>query len=311
MLAWLYAPGADLAPLVPADVDLSVSAPWALDQVVDAAAPHRPRGPGAPQGRHRPGPRRQHGRGLGRPGRAAAAAQASGAVEVVGVWSHMAYADDPEHPTVRRQVEVFDEAVAAAGAAGGAAAAAAPGQLGGHPDQPGHPLRPGAPRPRRLRPLAGAAAGRPRRARAAAGDVAARPARPGQGRAGGTGRLLRPRLHDADGHDARPGAAGLRRRRAAARVRRRAGAGGRHPHVVAGPGVHGPVRRRPRTRCGAARLGGRPRRAVRRRQRRPHRAGLGRGRRDDQLRGRHPHRGRLPRRYTGLEADEPSGTVEP
>ena len=114
VLAWLFAPGADLAPLVLADVDLSVSAPWALDQVVDAA---RRAGRAA----------RVHLKvdtGLARGGstvadwdalvRLAAAAEASGEVEVVGVWSHMANADDPGHPTVRRQVEVFHDAVAAA-----------------------------------------------------------------------------------------------------------------------------------------------------------------------------------------------------
>jgi alanine racemase len=114
VLAWLYAPGADLAPLVLADVDLSVSAPWALDQVVDAA--------------RRTGRRaRVHLKvdtGLARGGStvaawegllaAAAGAAAAGEVELVGVWSHMANADDPTHPTVRRQVEVFHEAVATA-----------------------------------------------------------------------------------------------------------------------------------------------------------------------------------------------------
>lgn len=115
VLAWLYAPGADLAPLVLADVDLSVSAPWALEQVVDAA--------------RRSGRRaRVHLKvdtGLARGGSTVAdwggllaltaAAEATGEVEVVGVWSHMANADDPTHPTVRRQVEVFHEAVATAG----------------------------------------------------------------------------------------------------------------------------------------------------------------------------------------------------
>ena len=34
------------------------------------------------------------------------------------MWSHFAYADEPEHPTVRRQREVFEEAVRAVEAAG-------------------------------------------------------------------------------------------------------------------------------------------------------------------------------------------------
>ena len=38
-------------------------------------------------------------------------AQAEGAVRVTGVWSHFAFADEPDHPTVRRQAEVFADAV--------------------------------------------------------------------------------------------------------------------------------------------------------------------------------------------------------
>ena len=45
---------------------------------------------------------------------AAARAQADGEVAVVGLWSHMAYADAPTHPTIGAQVRVFEEAVALA-----------------------------------------------------------------------------------------------------------------------------------------------------------------------------------------------------
>ena len=48
----------------------------------------------------------------------AARAQADGEVEVVGLWSHMAYADAPTHPTIGRQVAVFEEAVGLARDAG-------------------------------------------------------------------------------------------------------------------------------------------------------------------------------------------------
>ena len=41
-----------------------------------------------------------------------AAAQAEGAVEVTGVWSHFAWADAPQHPTVRAQQARFVEACA-------------------------------------------------------------------------------------------------------------------------------------------------------------------------------------------------------
>jgi alanine racemase len=111
ILTWLYAPGAPLAELLEADVDVSVAAPWALDEVVAAA---RRTGRTA----------RVHLKvdtGLGRNGLmpadlpgvldAALRAQAEGAVVVTGVWSHLAFADEPEHPTVRRQAEVFADAV--------------------------------------------------------------------------------------------------------------------------------------------------------------------------------------------------------
>jgi alanine racemase len=49
---------------------------------------------------------------------AAARAQADGDLTVVGLWSHMAYADAPTHPTIAAQVSVFDEAVDVARAAG-------------------------------------------------------------------------------------------------------------------------------------------------------------------------------------------------
>lgn len=112
VLAWLYAPGAELATAIAADVDLSVGAAWALSDVVDAA--------------------RETGRtarihlkvdtGLGRNGvlpreleplvDAALAAEAEGLVRLVGVWSHLAMADDPGHPTVRAQHQVFADVVA-------------------------------------------------------------------------------------------------------------------------------------------------------------------------------------------------------
>ena len=114
VLSWLAVPGEDLAAGVAADVDLSVSAPWALAEVVAAA---REAGQRA----------RVHLKvdtGLSRGGAtaadwpelvtAAAKAAAADEVEVVGVWSHFAYADAPGHPTIAGQVAAFTEAVAAA-----------------------------------------------------------------------------------------------------------------------------------------------------------------------------------------------------
>ncbi len=118
VLTWLYSPHEDLDPLLLADVDVSVSGAFALTQVLDAA---RRTG-------HTARVHLKVDTGLGRGGvppreypallQAAVAAQAEGALEVVGVWSHLAWADQPEHPTVRRQADVFADAVRAAERAG-------------------------------------------------------------------------------------------------------------------------------------------------------------------------------------------------
>ena len=118
LLAWLHTPGTDYAAALAADVEVSVNAEWALAEVVAAA-------------RATGGSARVHlfaDTGLSREGAteaewpdlvaAAARAQADGEVAVVGLWSHMAYADAPTHPTIGAQVRVFEEAVAVARAAG-------------------------------------------------------------------------------------------------------------------------------------------------------------------------------------------------
>jgi alanine racemase len=118
VLAWLHAPGTDYGAALAADVDVSVNAGWGLAEVVAAA--------------------RESGRtarvhlcadtGLSREGatpadwpvlvEAAARAQADGDVVVTGLWSHLAYADAPRHPTIGAQVRVFEEAVGLARGAG-------------------------------------------------------------------------------------------------------------------------------------------------------------------------------------------------
>ncbi|SHG02966.1 alanine racemase [Jatrophihabitans endophyticus] len=120
LLAWLWTPGeADTVErAVAADVDLSVSSTWQLAAVREAATA---------TGRTA----RVHLKidtGLSRNGAAAsdwpelvtavAKAQAEGSVEAVGVWSHFAYADEPGHPTIARQLDVFADALAAAARAG-------------------------------------------------------------------------------------------------------------------------------------------------------------------------------------------------
>ena len=118
VLAWLYSPHADLTPAVALDVDLSVSSIAALDQVLAAARStgrvarvHLKIDTGLARGG-------ATSRGWGDLVTAAAGAQSEQAVDVVGVWSHLAWADAPEHPTVRAQAETFAVAVRTAESAG-------------------------------------------------------------------------------------------------------------------------------------------------------------------------------------------------
>jgi alanine racemase len=111
VLSWLATPGEDLAAAVAADVDLSASAPWAVAELVAAA-----RDTGCPARVHL-----KIDTGLSRGGApaadwpdlvtAAAKAAADGEVQVIGIWSHFAYADAPGHPTIARQVAEFTDAV--------------------------------------------------------------------------------------------------------------------------------------------------------------------------------------------------------
>jgi len=118
VLSWLHAPGADMAAAIAADIDISVAAAWALEEVVAAA-------------RHLGRSARVHLKvdtGLGRGGTApadwsdllaaVATAQAEGSVEVVGIWSHYAWADAPTHPTVVRQQQAFTDALEVAAGLG-------------------------------------------------------------------------------------------------------------------------------------------------------------------------------------------------
>jgi alanine racemase len=118
LLAWLNGPGEDMAAALTADVEVSVNAAWGLAEVVAAA-----RATGRTARLHL-----KVDTGLSRGGAtpeqwpdlvaAAARAQADGEVEVVGLWSHLAYADAPTHPTIGLQVGVFEQAVAVARDAG-------------------------------------------------------------------------------------------------------------------------------------------------------------------------------------------------
>jgi alanine racemase len=118
VLAWLMGPGERWADALRADIDVSVSATWALDEVVAAAVET-----GRTARVHL-----QVDSGLTRGGAALAdwpdlvdaarKAEADGSVLVTGLWSHFAYADAPGHQTIARQAAVFREAVAHAEGAG-------------------------------------------------------------------------------------------------------------------------------------------------------------------------------------------------
>ncbi|BCJ44349.1 alanine racemase [Actinoplanes ianthinogenes] len=115
VLAWLIAPGLPLHEGIAAGIDLSAATPALLDELVTAA-------------RRAGQPARVHLKldtGLSRGGavpdewpalfEAAAKAQAGGDVEIVGVWSHFACADEPGHESVDRQLAVFADGLALAG----------------------------------------------------------------------------------------------------------------------------------------------------------------------------------------------------
>ncbi|GLY76664.1 alanine racemase [Actinoallomurus iriomotensis] len=117
-MCWLYAPGERFDDAVAEDVDLSATSVGQVEEITRAAA--------------RVGRQvRLHLKtdtGLARSGAtpadwpalvdAALRAQAEGLATVVGLWSHMACADEPGHPSIAAQLREFDEAVELAEKAG-------------------------------------------------------------------------------------------------------------------------------------------------------------------------------------------------
>lgn len=112
LMAWLNAPGERWEDALDADIDVSANATWAVAEIVSAA---RETGRTA----------RLHLKidtGLGRGGAprsdwpnlidAALKARADGAVEVVGLWSHLAVAEAPGHHANVAQLAAFQEAAA-------------------------------------------------------------------------------------------------------------------------------------------------------------------------------------------------------
>ena len=115
VVAWLWPPGQDPGPALRAGVQVGVSSLGHLDAVLAATA----------------GPAQIHLKidtGLSRNGvtmaalepllAAAAAAQAAGRIEIVGLMSHLASADVPGDPSVPEQTAAFIQACEAAAASG-------------------------------------------------------------------------------------------------------------------------------------------------------------------------------------------------
>lgn len=118
ILAWLDLPGTDRAPGIAAGIDLTASSLAELDLIIDAAERAD-----APANTHL-----KIDTGLCRNGcppadwpelvTRAAKAQAAGHLRVVAIWSHLACADEPGHPSVDSQADRFDLAYRQARQAG-------------------------------------------------------------------------------------------------------------------------------------------------------------------------------------------------
>lgn len=111
VLSWLHAPGLDFAPALERDIDFGVPAEWELTEL--AAAARRIGRPARVQLKVDTGLARNGAYGADWPRliRAAQPLSAEGVIEVVGVFTHFAFADSPDHPTVRAQQEKFADAV--------------------------------------------------------------------------------------------------------------------------------------------------------------------------------------------------------
>ncbi len=118
LLCWLYGPDTELAPVVDADVDVTVHSAEQLSMISAVAATlgHTARIQlKIDTGLSRNGAPAQHWEQLCLLAREAID---SGAVEITGIWSHLAVADDPAHPSVTAQRDAFAEALKIADAAG-------------------------------------------------------------------------------------------------------------------------------------------------------------------------------------------------
>jgi len=118
VLTWLATPGEDYTPAIERDIDVTA---YTVAQVDAIAAAARSLGVRARL-------QLKVDTGLGRGGatetlwpavvEAAADAEQSGAVQVVGVWSHFACSDEPDHPSNDAQEKAFAQSLAVVDAVG-------------------------------------------------------------------------------------------------------------------------------------------------------------------------------------------------
>ncbi len=114
LLAWLGVPGEDYRDAIIADIDLTASSITQLDEIVAAAVEaglvarvHLK----VDTGLHRNGVPLDQWTELVE---AAAAHQQADRIDIVGLWSHLACADEPAHPANDLQVAAFEKAIAVA-----------------------------------------------------------------------------------------------------------------------------------------------------------------------------------------------------
>ncbi|MDW4904914.1 alanine racemase [Streptomyces sp. ADMS] len=113
VMCWLWTPGGPWQEAIEADVDVSVGGMWALREAVEAASAARR--PARVQLKADTG----LGRGGCQPGddwcelvAQSLRAERDGLIRVTGLWSHLACADEPRHPSIDAQLTRFRDMVA-------------------------------------------------------------------------------------------------------------------------------------------------------------------------------------------------------
>ncbi|MFJ6520857.1 alanine racemase [Streptomyces filamentosus] len=107
VMCWLWTPGDPWDAGIEAGLDMAVSGRWALDEVTAAA--RRTGGTARVQLKADTGLGRNGCQPADWPALVAAALEAEkeGLVKVTGLWSHFACADEPGHPSIAAQLDVF------------------------------------------------------------------------------------------------------------------------------------------------------------------------------------------------------------